>query len=54
MIDSIKCSFCGASVKDVEKLIKAPEKDVFICDGCIEISMILILQAKHSIKKIET
>jgi ATP-dependent protease Clp ATPase subunit len=50
MSSSLKCSFCGSSAKDGGKLIKAPKKDVYICDGCVEISMIIILQAKHPVE----
>ena len=33
LLDEFSCSFCGASRKDVVKLISGPR--VFICDGCV-------------------
>jgi ATP-dependent Clp protease ATP-binding subunit ClpX len=34
------CSFCGKSEHDVRKLVAGPQ--VFICDECIELSMVLV------------
>jgi len=33
--DELKCSFCGASSKEVLKLVKGIEHSTFICDICI-------------------
>lgn len=33
--DELKCSFCGASSKEVLKLVKGIEQSTFICDVCI-------------------
>ena len=37
---TIKCSFCGKSQDDVEKLIAGP--GVCICDECIELCMEIV------------
>lgn len=29
-----KCAFCGRNIEDVEKLIKAPDSNIYICDVC--------------------
>ena len=33
--DSLFCSFCGKSQKEVKKLIAGPT--VFVCDECVEL-----------------
>ena len=38
--DSLFCSFCGKSQKEVKKLIAGPT--VFVCDECIELCMDII------------
>jgi len=38
--DSLFCSFCGKSQKEVKKLIAGPT--VFICDECVELCMDII------------
>jgi ATP-dependent Clp protease ATP-binding subunit ClpX len=37
-----KCSFCGKSQDEVEKLIAGP--DVYICDECIELCNEIVLE----------
>ena len=32
-----KCSFCGKSQKEANKMIASPNGEAFICDECIEI-----------------
>lgn len=32
-----KCAFCGRDIDEVEKLIKAPNSDVYICETCARI-----------------
>lgn len=32
-----KCAFCGKNIDEVEKLIKAPNSNVCICDVCARI-----------------
>jgi ATP-dependent Clp protease ATP-binding subunit ClpX len=38
-----KCSYCGKSKQDVNKLIEAPGHDALICNECVEICHALIL-----------
>ena len=38
--DSLFCSFCGKSQKEVKKLIAGPT--VFVCDECVELCMDII------------
>ena len=38
--DSLYCSFCGKSQKEVKKLIAGPT--VFVCDECVELCMDII------------
>ncbi len=55
--DSLFCSFCGKSQKEVKKLIAGPT--VFVCDECVELCMDIIkedsknnkIKAKHNIPK---
>jgi ATP-dependent Clp protease ATP-binding subunit ClpX len=39
----LKCSFCGKSEKEVNKLVAGP--DVYICDGCVELCSQIIAEA---------
>ena len=39
--ESLFCSFCGKSQKEVKKLIAGPT--VFVCDECVELCMDLSL-----------
>ena len=41
----IKCSFCGRSQKVVKKLLKAPGKELYICDKCIADCNIVLREA---------
>lgn len=34
IIELEKCAFCGKDIDEVEKLIKSPDSDVYICDVC--------------------
>tara|TARA_Y100000590_G_scaffold303223_1_gene341874 strand:+ start:539 stop:1795 length:1257 start_codon:yes stop_codon:yes gene_type:complete len=55
--DSLYCSFCGKSQKEVKKLIAGPT--VFVCDECVELCMDIIkedtknnkIKVKQSIPK---
>jgi len=55
--DSLFCSFCGKSQKEVKKLIAGPT--VFVCDECVELCMDIIkedsknnkIQVKQNIPK---
>ncbi len=51
--DSLYCSFCGKSQKEVKKLIAGPT--VFVCDECVELCMDIIKEDSRnnqiSIKK---
>jgi len=47
---SLKCSFCGKSQKQVIKLIAGP--GVYICDECIELCIEIIDEEK--VEKLET
>jgi len=55
--DSLFCSFCGKSQKEVKKLIEGPI--VFVCDECVELCMDIIkedsknnkIKAKQNIPK---
>ena len=38
--DTLFCSFCGKSQKEVKKLIAGPT--VFVCDECVELCMDII------------
>ena len=38
--NSLFCSFCGKSQKEVKKLIAGPT--VFVCDECVELCMDII------------
>ena len=45
--DSLYCSFCGKSQKEVKKLIAGPT--VFVCDECVELCMDIIQEdSKHN------
>lgn len=39
----LKCSFCGKSEKEVDKLVAGP--NVYICNGCIELCNQVIAEA---------
>ena len=55
--DTLFCSFCGKSQKEVKKLIAGPT--VFVCDECVELCMDIIkedgktnqIKTKQSIPK---
>ena len=51
--ESLFCSFCGKSQKEVKKLIAGPT--VFVCDECVELCMDIIKEDnknnKSKIKK---
>ena len=50
--DSLFCSFCGKSQKEVKKLIAGPT--VFVCDECVELCMDIIKEdTKNSKTKIK-
>ena len=50
--DSLFCSFCGKSQKEVKKLIAGPT--VFVCDECVELCMDIIKEdSKNSKTKIK-
>lgn len=36
------CSFCGKGIEKVNRLVKAPQSDIFICDTCTRIMFNLI------------
>src|SRR5436853_7437917 len=44
--DSLNCSFCGKSQREVRKLIAGPT--VFICDECVELCMDIISEENKS------
>ena len=46
--DSLFCSFCGKSQKEVKKLIAGPT--VFVCDECVELCMDIIKEDSKSNK----
>ena len=46
--DSLFCSFCGKSQKEVKKLIAGPT--VFVCDECVELCMDIIKEDSKSSK----
>ena len=49
--ESLFCSFCGKSQKEVKKLIAGPT--VFVCDECVELCMDIIKEdTKHNKKKL--
>ena len=51
--DSLFCSFCGKSQKEVKKLIAGPT--VFVCDECVELCMDIIKEDnKNNQKKLKT
>ena len=51
--DSLFCSFCGKSQKEVKKLIAGPT--VFVCDECVELCMDIIKEDnKNSKAKLKT
>ena len=51
--DSLFCSFCGKSQKEVKKLIAGPT--VFVCDECVELCMDIIKEDnKNNKKKLKT
>ena len=51
--DSLFCSFCGKSQKEVKKLIAGPT--VFVCDECVELCMDIIKEDnKNSKTKLKT
>jgi ATP-dependent Clp protease ATP-binding subunit ClpX len=39
----LKCSFCGKTEKEVDKLVAGP--DVYICDACVELCNQVLAQA---------
>jgi len=43
MADLLKCSFCGKSEKEVNKLVAGP--GVYICDGCVGLCSQVIAEA---------
>ena len=49
--DSLYCSFCGKSQKEVKKLIAGPT--VFVCDECVELCMDII-QEDNQYSKIKS
>ena len=51
--DSLFCSFCGKSQKEVKKLIAGPT--VFVCDECVELCMDIIKEDnKNNKSKLKT
>ena len=50
--ESLFCSFCGKSQKEVKKLIAGPT--VFVCDECVELCMDIIKEdSKNNKSKIK-
>ena len=50
--ETLFCSFCGKSQKEVKKLIAGPT--VFVCDECVELCMDIIKEdSKNSKKKLK-
>ena len=47
--ESLFCSFCGKSQKEVKKLIAGPT--VFVCDECVELCMDIIKEDTKNNKK---
>ena len=47
--ESLYCSFCGKSQKEVKKLIAGPT--VFVCDECVELCMDIIKEDNKNNKK---
>ena len=47
--ESLFCSFCGKSQKEVKKLIAGPT--VFVCDECVELCMDIIREDSKNNKK---
>ncbi|MGB9112012.1 MAG: ClpX C4-type zinc finger protein [Acidimicrobiales bacterium] len=41
--DSVKCSFCGKSQDQVKKIVAGPN-DVFICNECIDLCVLLMTE----------
>ena len=50
-----KCSFCGKSQKEANKMIASPNGEAFICDECIEICKDIVIEytPKSKFEKIE-
>ena len=50
-----KCSFCGKSQKEANKMIASPNGEAFICDECIEICKDIVTEytPKSKFEKIE-
>lgn len=36
-IELERCAFCGKSIGEVDKLIKAPDSDIYICETCSQV-----------------
>ena len=47
--DSLFCSFCGKSQKEVKKLIAGPT--VFVCDECVELCMDIIKEVENIMER---
>ena len=47
--ESLFCSFCGKSQKEVKKLIAGPT--VFVCDECVELCLEIIKEYSKNNKK---
>ena len=44
--DTLRCSFCNKSQRDVRKLIAGPT--VYICDECVDICLDIIAEERES------
>ena len=45
--DDLRCSFCGKTRDQVNKLIQGPD-DIYICDECVETCADIINEAEQS------
>jgi len=50
---SVACSFCGATVEEVERFITGPD-NVTICNRCIQTCYNMILAGKTSVKSVQS
>ncbi len=44
----IRCSFCGKPQEKVRKMISAGEKDIYICDECVEVCAEIVEEELYS------
>lgn len=44
---NVRCSFCRKTYLEVEQLISAPQKDVYICGECVDECAELVKQFRE-------